>query len=199
MSTNMDSLSKVFIFIAGAAIGSVVTWKILENKFEQKVKEEIELTKEYYSKKDENTATEDESELKNAPDEYYEEKKPTGEKQIYENMVGKLNYTNYSNTSSKERVKEDDDVEKPYVIPPEEFGDFDDYEQEELTYYTDGIVADDFGNIVEDIDDTIGADFADHYGEYEEDSVYIRNDSKMTEYAVLRDYRKYSEVYKTED
>lgn len=196
MNMNGDLLSKFFIFITGAAIGSVVTWKILETKFEQKVQEEIELTKEYYSQKDPNPVENEKlDELEDAPDEYYE----GCEKKEYEGMVEKLNYTNYSNTSKKENKKEEDEVEKPYVIPPDEIGDLDDYEYEELTYYTDGIVADDFGNIVDDIDNTIGADFADHYGEYEEDTVYIRNDAKMTEYAVMRDYRKYSEVYRTED
>lgn len=195
MSTNMGLLNKFIIFAAGATIGSVVTWKLLETKFEQKVQEEIELTKEYYSKKDAETVVEkDIPEPEEAPDEYYEEK-PMTEKEEYNKLVGQLNYTNYSNTNKKEEKKEVDEVEKPYVIPPEEFGDFDEYEQEELTYYTDGIVADDFGNIVDDIDGTIGEDFADHYGEYEEDSVYIRNDAKMTEYAVLRDYRRYSEAF----
>ena len=195
MSTNKGLLNKFIIFAAGATIGSVVTWKLLETKFEQKVQEETELTKEYYSKKDAETVVEkDIPEPEEAPDEYYEEK-PMTEKEEYNKLVGQLNYTNYSNTNKKEEKKEVDEVEKPYVIPPEEFGDFDEYEQEELTYYTDGIVADDFGNIIDDIDGTIGEDFADHYGEYEEDSVYIRNDAKMTEYAVLRDYRRYSEAF----
>ena len=197
MTTNMDLLSKIFIFIAGAGIGSAVTYKLLEAKFEQKVKEEIELTKEYYSNKND-SVDETIPDPEEAPDEYYEEEKPTEEeKKEYGNVVKNLNYTNYSNINKENDIKEVDDVEMPYVIPPEELGDFDDYEQEELTYYTDGVVADDFGNIVEDIEGTIGADFADHYGEYEEDSVYIRNDAKKCEYAVLRDYRRYSDVYST--
>lgn len=197
MTTNRDLLSKIFIFIAGAGIGSAVTYKLLETKFEQKVKEEIELTKEYYLNKGD-SVEEDIPDPEEVPDEYYEEYKPTEEeKKEYGDVVDKLSYTNYSKINKENDIKEVDDVEMPYVIPPEEFGDFDDYEQEELTYYTDGVVADDFGNIVEDIEGTIGADFADHYGEYEEDSVYIRNDAKKCEYAVLRDYRRYSEVYST--
>lgn len=34
-------------------------------------------------------------------------------------------------------------MEKTYVISPEEFGEFDDYEQISLTYYADHILADD--------------------------------------------------------
>ena len=50
-------------------------------------------------------------------------------------------------------------VEKPYVISPEEFGDFDEYTKLSLTYYSDGVLADENDEIVDDIDETVGADF----------------------------------------
>ena len=38
----MNKLWGVFIFAAGAAIGSVVTWKIVKRKYERRAQEEIE-------------------------------------------------------------------------------------------------------------------------------------------------------------
>ena len=43
-----DTLNKVFIFAAGAIIGSVVTWKIVKTKYEQIANEEIESVKERF-------------------------------------------------------------------------------------------------------------------------------------------------------
>ena len=46
-------LSKVFIFTAGAAIGSAVTWKLVKTKYEKLALEEVEAVREYYSTRDE--------------------------------------------------------------------------------------------------------------------------------------------------
>ena len=45
-----DNFSKVFIFVAGAAIGSVVTLKFLEEKYRRIADEEIESVKETFKK-----------------------------------------------------------------------------------------------------------------------------------------------------
>ena len=47
---NRDMLVKAFIFTAGAAIGSVVTWKVIKTKYEQISKEEIESVREEYQR-----------------------------------------------------------------------------------------------------------------------------------------------------
>ena len=82
---------------------------------------------------------------------------------------------------------------KPYVIRPEEFGE-EDYETVSLTYYEDGVLTDEYDEPVEDIDDTVGADFFTHFGEYEDDSVFVRNDEQEIDYEILKDTRKYSDV-----
>ena len=38
---NRNMLVKAFIFVAGATIGSAVTWKVIKNKYEQITQEEI--------------------------------------------------------------------------------------------------------------------------------------------------------------
>ena len=46
---NRDTLCKFFLFTAGAAIGSVVTWKLVKTKYEQIAQEEIDSVKEEYA------------------------------------------------------------------------------------------------------------------------------------------------------
>jgi hypothetical protein len=96
---------------------------------------------------------------------------------------------------SPEEVKEEPmSVDKPYVIAPEEFGDLDDYETISLTYYADQILADDNDVIVDDIEDVVGFDSLNSFGEYEDDSVFVRNDRLKCDYEILLDQRKYSSV-----
>ena len=81
-----------------------------------------------------------------------------------------------------------------YIIRPDEFGEYDDYAPISLTYYADHILTDEDDEIVEDIEDKIGFDALNHFGEYEEDSVFVRNDRIKCDYEILLDQRKYSEV-----
>lgn len=84
--------------------------------------------------------------------------------------------------------------EKPYVISPYDFGEIDEYSQIELTYYADGTLEDDEGNIVTDGDELIGEDSLNTFGEYEDDAVFVRNERLMTDFQILKDYRTYEEA-----
>lgn len=85
----------------------------------------------------------------------------------------------------------------PYVIPPEDFGEFEDYEKISLTYYSDGVLTDENDEIMDDVEDSVGEDSLNHFGEYEDDSVFVRNDRKKCDYEILLDLRKYEDVVKT--
>lgn len=85
-------------------------------------------------------------------------------------------------------------MSKPYVIPPEQFGDNEDYDQISLTYYADQVLADENDEMIEDVEETIGFESLTHFGEYEDDSVFVRNDDKKCDYEVLMDQRLYSNV-----
>ena len=85
----------------------------------------------------------------------------------------------------------------PYIISPEEFDTEDGYDTVSLTYYTDGVLTDDDNNVIEDIENTVGEDFAKHFGEYEDDSVFVRNERLMTDYEILMDYRPFNDVVAT--
>ena len=106
-------------------------------------------------------------------------------------------YVNYSDMQNKKQ-KQEIAVDRPYVIQPSDFGEFDDYEKISLTYTADGVLLDDMNEIVDDIEETVGEDSLEHFGEYEDDSVYVRNDAKKCDYEILLDQRNYQEIFETQ-
>lgn len=178
----MDSrLINLIFFAGGAAIGSVVSWQILKKKYEKIAQEEIDSVKEVFTKKETKS---EEPETTVTPDAIID---PTPEELAeYAAMVDNLCY----DTSGIN----DQPIEKPYVISPEEFGEFEKYRQISLVYYTDGVLADDLDEIVDNIELTIGSDSLEHIGEYEADAVHVRNDRLRCDYEILVSQKTYAEV-----
>ena len=190
-------LSNTLAFTVGVAAGALVTYILIKKHFKKIADDEIDTMREYFQNKraEEANALEeepDEAEVKEARDERQEDKPNIRE---YASLIKKENYTNYSDTAT-DKKKEVDDVEKPYVITPEEFGELD-YSTISLTYYSDDVLTYESDELVEDVDDIVGADFAEHFGEYEDDSVFIRNDRMKTDFEILVDKRNYSDVVET--
>ena len=184
-------------FVMGVAIGSLATWYCVRKKYELIAQEEIDSVKEVFSRKfvEEEPYTgekEEEVRAKEKPDII---KKP--DIMEYASKINDAKYTSY-NTYSKLREEEEKEEKKikPYVIPPEEFGEKEDegYVQISLTYYADHILTDDMDQIIEDVDSLIGFDSLTHFGEYEDDSVFVRNDRLKRDFEILRSLRTYSEV-----
>lgn len=187
-----STLNKVLIFAAGAAIGSVVTWKFLKTKYEQLVQEEIASVKEVFSRRNNESADEPEMDQQLAMD--FDEKDVAQ----YNNIVKNEGYTDYSNITKpkQEAVNVVKDDERPYVISPDEFDTIDEYEAVSLTYFADGVLADEWDNVIDEdeIDTLVGEDSLTHFGEYESDAVHVRNDLFKTDYEILLDVRNYGDV-----
>lgn len=68
------------------------------------------------------------------------------------------------------------------------------------TYYADGVLVDEDEDPLEipEIATSIGLDFASHFGDYDEDSVHIRNDMRHIDYEIVRDLRKYGDFHESE-
>lgn len=184
------------MFLAGATVGAAAAWLYIKKHYEQIAQEEINSVKAAFAERKDFT-------INKQPEEDVEINKKKADmaklKPDLVNYAAKLQeqgYTNYSAKSEKINKEEDNNsmVEKPYIISPEEYGELDDYTQLSLTYYSDGTLADDDDEIVEDIDDTVGADFAEHFGDYEDDSVFVRNDRLKCDYEILRDNRSYKDI-----
>lgn len=184
-----NTLSKIVIFAAGAAIGSAVTWKILDEKYKRFAQEQIDSVKKALLDDDFNIDDYISTSPAVVKDDLCVNTDKTDSKEVravdrdaYENMVSGEGYTNYSNNSKEE----EDDVEKPYVIAPEEFGELEDeYNNVTLWCHSDGILTDDDNNVIEDVDSIVGEDSLTHFGEYEDDSVFVRNDKLKCDYEIL--------------
>lgn len=190
----MSKFKSFVIFSFGAAIGSAVTWKYLKDTYEQLAQEEINAVKEVYTRKEKNETIKVDTKpiMKN-----------NSEMMEYAAKLNKEEYRDYSHGSAVEESEENEEefpqeVDKPYVISPGEFGELgDEYTRISLSYYADGVLADENDEIVEDADEIVGEDFADHFGEYEPDSVFVRNDRLKCDYEILLDQRNYPEVVKS--
>lgn len=177
-------------FIFGAAVGAAIAFKYAAKKLdaEQHEYEDIIDVDPVDEVEDEpvggyNITT---TETSRAAAEQAKQKKDITE---YASKITKEAYISES-TEEPENVET---VEAPYVISPDEFGEYA-YETISLTYYADDVLADENYEIVDDIADVVGNDFASHFGEYEDDSVFVRNDRKRCDYEILRDYRNYSDL-----
>lgn len=184
----MNKLSGFVTFLAGAMIGSFVTWQYVKNKYEQLAQAEIDSVKETFS-----AMREKGFEKKAVLPSQEEIKKKVVERKSYRDLIQQEGYTNYSK-STDERKEEPMGNEKPYVIAPEEFGEFEEYERISLTYYADQILADENDEMIEDVDETVGVESLTHFGEYEDDSVFVRNDRLKCDYEILLDQRTYAEI-----
>lgn len=189
-------------FAVGATIGSAVTWYISKKKYEQIVQEEIDSVKRVFAckKAGEEIAKGFEKGLRE-PDEEITNKLKNKVESVAKGKVdiieyaNKLNQEGYVDYSSKSGT-EDRDL-SPVVIPPEEFGEYFDYDKISFTYYKDHILVDENDEIVEDVEGSIGFESLNHFGEYEDDSVFVRNDRLKVYYEILLDLRTYSEVIKS--
>ena len=192
---NKDLLSKVLIFVAGCGIGSVVTWKLVEKRYQQIAQEEIDSVKEalgYYDQGQ--NKPEDDLEAEDEEEEQFERENESAREEISRICHEQgYDYNAISKGGEKEMAEKDD---KLYVISPDEFGEID-YKTKTLFYYNDDVVTDDRGKVLseESVEKLIGKESLTTFGQYESDSVFVRNDNLMTDYEILADERNYHEMY----
>lgn len=168
----------ILSFAAGAAAGYFTAKKILEDHYAQLAQEEIDSVKERIRSwgKD------------------IEEKNPP-EKKTVKVELDRDTYVHYARDLGYTEEPEPAKLIKPHVISPDEFGELPEYDKISLTYYADGVVARDNYKVMSDdeIEETIGRESLTHFGEYEDDSVFVRNDDLKADYEILLDEKKYSE------
>lgn len=186
-----STLNSVIIFAAGAAVGGLITWKIMESKYRKAVNDEIEVLKDEYNRRLEAKITIAKSQFDDKPD-----------LREYAQMVKQYGQSVNETEEDYEIEREHSEVESAIdngarIISPDEFDELDDYESDDFTYYADGILADEYGNIIEeeDVAETVGSDFYKHFGEYSKDAVHVRNEWLKCDYEITRDYRNYYDVF----
>ena len=191
-----DKLSSVIIFCGGVFIGGFLTWDFFKTKYEKIADEEIASVKETFEHReprpDKNYKVE---EALKGNDEYINVSPGVAERIV--KIIDSNGYRNYSNTAietDKKGGTADMELKQPYVITPEQYEDNVDYTKVSLTWYNDEVLEDDWGNVL-DPDDVIGSDALKTFGQYEKDSVFVRDDDEQIDYEVLLDTRSYKETY----
>ena len=168
----------ILAFFMGATVGSIATWKFLKTKYELYYEEDEELF--------EDDTEEDTDEAEPEPINEIDEKPDLS---IY---TAKLKEQGYLQDVEEGGT---DDMKKPYVISPDEYGEMDDYDLYSYTYYADKVLADENNEPIEDVDQRIGLESLNHFGEYGDDSVYVRNDELKADYEILLDDEKYEVLF----
>ena len=191
-----DKLSSVIIFCGGVFIGGFLTWDFFKTKYEKIADEEIASVKETFGHReprpDKNYKVEESLKVNDA----YINVSPGVAERIVQ-IIDSNGYRNYSNTAietDKKGGTADMELKQPYVITPEQYEDNVDYTKVSLTWYNDEVLEDDWGNVL-DPDDVIGSDALKTFGQYEKDSVFVRDDDEQIDYEVLLDTRSYKETY----
>lgn len=202
------TITNIFMLAVGAAIGSAATWVYSQKKYSQLIQSEIEKTKEYYSDKES-----DESEAKNIQNPEEEKQLEEEKKKAVQTSADIINQSGYDMSSysdytrfSKPKEEHPETVQKnletfgsdenfPVVIAPESYGEIEDYATHEYTYFKDGVVVDDDGDVIdpEKVRSMLGIDFASHIGDFEADAVHIQNDLMKTYFEILAEPYDYND------
>ena len=160
-------------FLAGGAIGSLITYFF---------------TKRYYAKKAD--------EAINSVTERFTEPKRTVIAEVKVDQEDSDRVTKFVEEVAKDIFKEKGPSEaptdgEPYVITVDEYVEDDEYDKETLIYYeTDSVLSDQFDNrlILEDIFGTAWPFLLPHFGDDDEDILYCRNPRVKTDYEIVMEH-----------
>lgn len=171
----MTTWNKLAIFVTSIVLGSAITWNYAKTKYAKIADEEIASVKAAFKSEKSN-----------------EDSDICKEKNDIEKME-ELAIANRYVTHDKVIKKEETDMNEPYVISPDDF-DENGYEIVSLTYYADDVLTDEHDNVIRNRDKLIGKDSLTKFGEYEEDSVFVRDDERKIDYEILADTRNYHDL-----
>ena len=168
-------IKEVIIFAAGFIAGGLVVNKLVEKKYEDISNQEIESVKAVYHKKlkEAEKPQEEAPDNNDIPDEAAETEqtgKGTSTMRAYSDIIKSSNYSS--------PVTNEPDL--PYVITPEAYMEPNGYDKLACNYYNNDVLTD-------ENDEPMGShDMLDRMGEYETDTLYIRNDKTEADYEITQ-------------
>lgn len=184
-------MKNVIIFAVGAGVGSLLTWMFIKDKYKQIADEEIESVVQRFKDRRRMEMEKEETE------EPIEPAKVDPVVSTYNSIIDTMDYSvtrDYAETDDIYTVKVEvgEEILKPEIIDADEFGDMEGYDTNTLTYYADGIIADDDGDLVFEHKTLIG-DALQHFDE--NNLVYVRNANELCDYEIYKDSKTYAEVF----
>lgn len=194
----MSAFKTATAFALGAAIGALSTWAIIRESYAQKMRDERAALRES---------------MRNTPKDIVKTESNNDQPEAHDSEVRYGDYVSQAKRyapgrynvipgSEDEEAEPEPTIEKidpvedyrdPYVISMDEFATMDGHEAVTLTYFRDGVLADENYDMVTDVEATVG-DALERLEQYGEDCVYVRNERLRVDYEVLRDMRSYHEI-----
>lgn len=212
-------LNNIMIFVSGAVVGSTITYIVAKKVIRKKADEEIRsvraafvdvtLQKEKEAKEAEEALKEysgasntDDSVAVKIPTDQNEKEpiytaedrqKSSEEGGVIRSTLTDEDWKKITNNKKHLIPKEGE----PYVITPDEFGQKDGYDTESMTYYLDGVLVRDMtGEVVRHLDEVVGRDNLNHFGEFEPEMLYIRDPVEQCDYDIALAEETYKETKK---
>ena len=188
-------MKNLFIFALGAGAGSLITWKLVEKYYKNLADEEIESVIDTFKNREKELLEKTEKGNKKVEkSETTEKKKRTTKKDKVTNkkIIDTENYGKVDLETAEEQLininpEESAGIE---IIHPNDFGEEVGYDMKSWMFWDDGIVTDENDEVVDNPSEYIG-DGLSHFGDYEEDSVYVRNKANQTDYEILKTERDF--------
>lgn len=188
MITMNNILKGAFIFTIGAAVGSLITYDFINKKDEVFVEVDGEQVANGISS---NNQSEIKEEILNEDDTLYK---------ITETYKTSIDETvNYSDMYKKdeEADEKDEEIDKKvdiHEIDPREYGWDVDYTFS-FTLFADGILSDEMDDKIQNPESRIGSEILKEFIDSDSDEIYIRNEKTKSDYEIVKDERRYSDVY----
>lgn len=196
------NIGMAIAFVSGVAVGVVATYKIAETKYKNIADAEIESVVETFTNRQPRSAT--------VVNNVTVEKKIDGSKSAsrddvmnFKSNIDRFGYDTVSTKTSKPGKEEVDEmavsrIEEPriFVISPDEYNTIDGFDTATFYYSSDNYLLNSDYEIVPDdeMKCLIGHDPYGHFGEYEDDSVYVRNLDLMRDYEILLSMKTCEEI-----
>lgn len=184
-----DKFKIVLTFILGASTASLITWKFAKKKYELIAQEEIDSVKKAFSNRPIGVTAKiefsDEPKLKAN----LAKQKPDINK--YSEKFNVQSETKSELHNEETYAIDEDGFRLPYVISPDLFGENDYWDIITLKLYSDDVITNEKDEMIDDIESLIGENSLNHFGEYEDDCVYVRNERLERDFEILRMHETY--------
>lgn len=193
-------------FVTGAAFGALGAWYFAKKKYEKIAQDEIQSVTDAFSERLDKLARNsmDDPSIRPTPEELEREATKPGDRNIidYAAVLSKQGYTDYTKFSKDEEEPpktedseiSDDTADGPVIICPDDYGEIPGYEQLSWIYFADHVLTDDDYSLITNYEKWIGDGALQHFGEYEDDAIHVRNDKLKCYIEVVIDSRLYASV-----
>lgn len=191
-------MKKGFIFLGGLITGAVMTYFAMKNKCEEYIQNEIkEVKDELHNMHNDDVIDVDKTEEVNDT----EEVKDTENVENHQEYNELINEYAPENEVEINEIKRENDPRFAHIVTPEDFGSIEGYDYDSLYWHPNNVVTNNTDTEIIDSDELynlVGMSWSEiksHFGEYEDDTVFVRNNDLKCDYEILRTIEDFEERY----